>query len=422
MKNLEKNIKLLSFLAFSFFFFTVPSMGQDSDVVSGSEKIFQRAVEDLNSQKYLVAEKGFESVLISDPNNLKARYYLGLIKYEQQLLPEAETQFQWVHRQMPDTPVIHYYLGRIAYDRKNWDEALKEMKTAHRLEPKFSMACYYLGLIYYQKKDLTNARSEFQEAINLESTLSHAHYGLAYLLFHDLKNFNGALSEIKAGLEGKVDSKLRNKFILLGKEIDPSFMGRDGKNGSPPKPNDFRALPSQFQGMRAAPPDVLPFDPRFPFMPNFGKGHFSMKDFQRIKQPSEKNLMEGLKKDLGLTDNQYDQLKASLEAHLKETKLISGKLESDVQELKKDIIENTQENKLRADLEKYSYDHKTWEDSESDFNKKAAIVLTPNQRAQLILNMSGMGVGFNPFFGQVDPNQKDTLPVTAGRTSDSPRK
>ncbi len=151
------NLRFLVILAPLFCFLMRPAMSQDSVGITSSEKIFQAAVADLNSQKYQEAEKKFETVLSSDPDNLKAHYYLGLIKYEQQLLPEAETLFKWVRRQVPKMPVIHYYLGRIAYDRKNWDEALKEMETAHRLDPEFSMACYYLGLIYYQKKDLSNA-------------------------------------------------------------------------------------------------------------------------------------------------------------------------------------------------------------------------------------------------------------------------
>ncbi len=132
--------------------------------------------------------------------------------------------------------------------------------------------------------------------------------------------------------------------------------------------------------------------------------------------------MERLKKDLGLTDDQCDQLKANLKTHLKEGKSIGEKMKSDVQTVKKDLSDNAPEKKLTLDLEKYSEDHTAWEDSESAFRKNNESILTLKQRAQMTLDVPGMGVASSSFFDPMVPSRKDIPLETSGQSLDGPGK
>jgi tetratricopeptide (TPR) repeat protein len=182
------------------------------------QAVFLKAVGAFNAGKYPKAQEGFKKVLKEDPDNLKAHFYLGLIKYEQNLLPEASAYFQWVVDHDPQNPVVFYYLGRAAYDQGKWDNAVSELTAANRLDPGISMVHYYLGLGRYKLRDIPGSKEQFLKALELEPSLSKAHYALAYLYLHDLKDSKSAKSEIKEGLKGKPDAKLKAKFLRLKKE------------------------------------------------------------------------------------------------------------------------------------------------------------------------------------------------------------
>ncbi len=179
---------------------------------------FLSAVGAFNAGKYPKAQAGFLGVLKNDPDNLKAHFYLGLIKYEQNHPAEASAYFQWAVDHDPHNPVVFYYLGRSAYDLGRWDEARAELTAANDLDPGISMVHYYLGLSRYKLKDFPESKNEFLKALELEPTLAKAHYALAYLYLHDLKDSKSARNEIKEGLLAKPDAKLKAKFLRLKRE------------------------------------------------------------------------------------------------------------------------------------------------------------------------------------------------------------
>jgi len=185
---------------------------------NGPQEVFLKAVASFNAGKYSKAQEGFLNVLKDDADNLKAHFYLGLIKYEENLLPEASAYFEWVLKHDPNMPVVRYYLGRVAYDQGKWEKAQTELATANQLDPGISMVHYYLGLSLYKLKDIPGSKEEFQKALELEPALSKAHYALAFLDLRDLKDPKSAKNEIQAGLKAKPDAKLKAKFLKLKKE------------------------------------------------------------------------------------------------------------------------------------------------------------------------------------------------------------
>lgn len=182
------------------------------------QQVFRVATNHLKNQRWGQAEVGFKKVLKSDPENLKAHFYLGEAEYYSHHLAEAEAYFKWVNFHDPDMPVNHYYLGRAAYDQKQYEQALSEMETACRLDPQIAIVHYYLGLIHYKRREIPESQNELQKAESMDAASPKIHYALAYLQFHDLHQSSQALREVRAGLGGNPDRELRAKLLRLEKQ------------------------------------------------------------------------------------------------------------------------------------------------------------------------------------------------------------
>lgn len=371
----------------------VPLWAQESspEFLAQREKVFQAAVENMNLGNYEKAEKGFRKILEQEPDNLNAHYYLGLIKYEQQLLPAALGFFRWVEKTAPQMPVVHYYLGLIAYDQQDWDGALKEMEKAKNLDPKLSMVEYYLGLIHYKKMETTAAETSFRSAIKLEPSLSMAHYALAYLLHHDLKEKQAAILEITAGLKGNAGTKLRGKLVSLLEEIQgPEREADIGKNPAPQGPPPMPGTPGEqpfgppYDGHfimgagMAGPPDAPDFHER----PLFGPG------FQGIPPPPGFPADAGpWKKRLGLSDAQSSEVDTLWKKQMEELKRLHKQMWKDREALRSTVKVKTKDDEIEKLLDALSRDRKNFADSMGEFEDQIRAILTPRQRAQIMLGL-----------------------------------
>jgi tetratricopeptide (TPR) repeat protein len=184
-----------------------------------SRDLFLKGVKDLKAQKYKLAKTDFQTVLQSDPDNLKAHYYLGVTAYYTHQTAEAENDFRWVESHEPEMPINHLYLGRLYYDNQRYLEAGPELDMANQLDPQIALVHYYRGLVYYKTGRVDQADNEFTQALQLEPSNAKAHYARAYLLNHDRQDTQGALMEIQAGLQARPDKKLKQKFLKLKKTL-----------------------------------------------------------------------------------------------------------------------------------------------------------------------------------------------------------
>jgi tetratricopeptide (TPR) repeat protein len=371
----------------------VPRSKAEESTSDKWEKVFQGSVNDLNGGNYKKAEEGFQNILQQDPENLNAHYYMGLTKYEQQLLPEASDLFKWVEIHAPQMPVVHYYLGLIAYDKQDWDGALQEMVEAERLDPKLSTVEYYLGIIRYKKGDVDRAESAFRSAVHLEPNLSIAHYALAYLLFHDRKDPSGALTETKTGLQRNPDTKLHKKLVFLQAEIqgherkaniEPSDSSEALTPGPGTPPTPFFAFagggppPFGMIGAMAGPPDAPDFRDR----PLFGPGFHGLPPHGL---PPDSSLW---KKELDLSDSQSSQVATLLKKQMEEVKGLHQKMWKDRETLRDKLKTKAGDVEIGRLGDVLTQDQRKFVDTMQEFESQMRAILTPRQRAQVMLGFS----------------------------------
>ena len=87
----------------------------------------------------------FESVLITDPNNLHANYMLGWIKGDDGNYEEAEIHFKVVTKSDPQDALSWFHLGRVRNQSRRYAEAIDPFMEATKLIPYhegFSLSLY----------------------------------------------------------------------------------------------------------------------------------------------------------------------------------------------------------------------------------------------------------------------------------------
>ncbi len=408
MRNPKPNY-LTVFILATGFLFLISGSGLEAQVDSSSRGVYENAVSDLNAGGYKKAEQGFRKILEQDPENINAHYYLGLVKYVQQNFAEAALFFQWVQKRVPQMPVVHYYLGLIAYDQSRWDEALKEMETAKRLDSQLSMVHYYLGLIHYKNKEITSAKLTFQEATRLEPSLALAHYALAYLLFHDLKEPKEALAEIKTGLKGELDQKLRKKLALLREEIEgppQSQPQNDKTHSAQATPAGFFAMPPFIPGS----PGFLPFMAGPPDAPDFRDRPLLGPDFRGASIPHKGFELDinMWKEKLALSNAQFSKIGILFKQLQEDIKSLNRQMKADRNALQSKVDTKASDREISILLVALSKDRRILEDLHQQFENQLQNLLTTDQRAKFILGLTGSSwLDREPWMNNWKDNGKD---------------
>lgn len=185
-----------------------------------AHKLFLNAVENLKTSRYEEAQKGFREILEADKDNIKAHFYLGVIAFRQDRLPDAEAYFQWSVLHAPEMPINHLYLGIVYYAARHWEASRRELESAVGLDPQIALAHYYLGMIAHKQKKATEGLRELRESLRWDPSSPKAHYALAYLLYHDNGDKTAARKEIRLALAAHPDSKLKTKLLKLMETLD----------------------------------------------------------------------------------------------------------------------------------------------------------------------------------------------------------
>lgn len=116
------------------------------------------------------ATASFESALADDPDNLEARYYLGLIAYRTERYEKAIEHLTVFVAADANNAVARLHLGLAHYRRGNLAEALDQFKAADRVAPS-AQAKFYTGLVLLKKGDSTGAAAQIDAAVALEPAL-----------------------------------------------------------------------------------------------------------------------------------------------------------------------------------------------------------------------------------------------------------
>jgi regulator of replication initiation timing len=149
-----------------------PLSGQNADLAKSARESYEKGDFDGAAQKY-------DSILKSEANNIFALSNLGVIRFRQEKLGEAETLLNKALDIDPTDAFSRSVLGIIYYKQGSYDEAISELTRSIALDGKAAEPHNYLGITYSQKGYQEAAEKELLKAVELSPNYGDAHFNLA---------------------------------------------------------------------------------------------------------------------------------------------------------------------------------------------------------------------------------------------------
>ncbi len=169
--------------------------------------------------KYVQAVKLAKSILVRDPHDFMAHYYLGRAYLADSKSELALMEYQIVDRTAIfgiDLPEITFRqeLANLYMKFKQPDEALKQYLLLTKQDPRNAENFYNAGRIYDQQEHADVALGFYQKAIQLNSRHSKAHAAMGLILYH-AKQFADAKKEIDLAIT--LSPETYSNYYYLGK-------------------------------------------------------------------------------------------------------------------------------------------------------------------------------------------------------------
>jgi len=219
--------KLVLFLIFSFIFLSQNCFAQ---TISGKVTRFYSKTETLiNSGKYNEAEVYVQNLLEKNPNDMRARGYLGEIYSAEYKLDAAEKEFNQILEKNPNNAMAHNGLGEVYYKRTTssnmvfrsnaelyYNKALQQYTLAVKNNPDYYQAYDNAGKILLEAGRVDDAQKYFQKALSIRPDYSKAIENSGKVLF--AKNqLNAAIDKYKEAI--RINSKNSSAYCSLGEAL-----------------------------------------------------------------------------------------------------------------------------------------------------------------------------------------------------------
>jgi tetratricopeptide (TPR) repeat protein len=146
------------------------------------QKISRAAHQNVEQGKYRAAEKQYQQILATDPNNLEALSNLGVVYFRIGRIRSAESTLKRALLLAPNDDFVLTTLGIVHYKQSRFDDALVELRKAIEINPKSATAHNYLGITASQKGRQEEAEKEILQAIANNPSYADAHFNLAVIL------------------------------------------------------------------------------------------------------------------------------------------------------------------------------------------------------------------------------------------------
>jgi tetratricopeptide (TPR) repeat protein len=146
------------------------------------QEVALAARKNVEQGKYKTAEKQYQIVLESDPDNLDALSNLGVVYFRTGKTRSAESTLKKALAIAPNDDFVLTTLGIVHYRQSRFDEALKELRKAIELNPNSARAHNYLGITASHKGRQQEAEKEMLQAIAEDPNYADAHFNLAVIL------------------------------------------------------------------------------------------------------------------------------------------------------------------------------------------------------------------------------------------------
>jgi Flp pilus assembly protein TadD len=146
------------------------------------QEIARTAHNNAEQGEYRAAEKQYQEILATDPNNLDALSSLGVVYFRMGRIRSAESTLKKALALAPNDDFVLTTLGIVHYRQSQFDEALLELRKAIEINPDSATAHNYLGITASQKGRQKEAEKEIFQAIAKNPDYADAHFNLAVIL------------------------------------------------------------------------------------------------------------------------------------------------------------------------------------------------------------------------------------------------
>ena len=163
----------------------------DNSCESSSQIVLEIALQQFGTRDFDQAEQSFLAVLGSDPNNVKAHFYMGAIKYINRNYEESLRYFLTAKSLDPDNDDILNQLSKVYTKLEMYEEAIDALRGISDYEENpdiwMQIAALYRSIEYY-----TEAQESYETVISITDTIDNAYLELSDLLY-ELEYYEEAL-------------------------------------------------------------------------------------------------------------------------------------------------------------------------------------------------------------------------------------
>jgi tetratricopeptide (TPR) repeat protein len=128
---------------------------------------------------YNTAATKYEAVLGMEPTNTVALANLGVIRYQQNRLDDAEDYLRKAAAAMPNDSNTRSLLGVVYFRKGAIEDAYTELNRAVAIDPHNAEAHNYLGIVLSEKGWGASGELEIRRAIEINPQYADAHFNLA---------------------------------------------------------------------------------------------------------------------------------------------------------------------------------------------------------------------------------------------------
>jgi arylsulfatase A-like enzyme/thioredoxin-like negative regulator of GroEL len=134
---------------------------------------------DLSVGKYAAAEAGLNAALRLRPDNLEAKFYMGICQFQEGRFNDALASLQPLAKVLPNEPYLHFYLGGIYENNGAPAQALEEYQKCAAIDPSFEIAVYKAGYFLAKSGKFSEAAVQFKKVVEMDPRNAQAHFNLA---------------------------------------------------------------------------------------------------------------------------------------------------------------------------------------------------------------------------------------------------
>lgn len=147
-------------------------------------------------QAYEIAQKCLKSY----PQHPEVHCLLGVLQLDTQKFLEAEKSLNTAITLQPDKAVFYFFLGQVLKAERRYYEAENAFLQCIKLNDQYEQAYYHLGNVYHHIGKFNDAIRSFQQAIKINPHSGYSHYSLA-VIYHLQDKLLEAIKEYEKALE-----------------------------------------------------------------------------------------------------------------------------------------------------------------------------------------------------------------------------